>query len=157
MVRTVIIGAILGLVTAIYTRPLYRWLFERLRRKAPAAILTLLAVTVPIAVALVYSYLELLDFARYLAANETEIATRVLAKVEELPFVGGPNAGATVRRGVAMLAGAGTNVPEMLQETFTGLAVATAIFVFTAFYVFTDAERILNYLRGHVPPRYTEL
>jgi predicted PurR-regulated permease PerM len=157
MVRTVIIGAILGLVTAVYLRPVFRWIRDRTGKPGLAAALTLIALLIPVGIAVAYSYTEIIEFAKYLNTHESEIVARIEAKVTEVPFIGGENANQTVRGWVSALAGFGGRLPVMLKDAVGGFTVSLAIFIFTAFYVFTDTERIGGYLRGQVPPRYAVL
>src|SRR3712207_1507207 len=64
MVRTVIIAAILGIVIGVYLRPLFFWFLPRFgERRAPAGIVPLLLVIVPVFGVLAYSYLELAQVA----------------------------------------------------------------------------------------------
>jgi predicted PurR-regulated permease PerM len=51
----------------------------------------------------------------------------------------------------------GTNLLSGIRGAITSLAVAATIFMFTAYYVMTDAERIMDYIRDRIPPRYGEL
>jgi predicted PurR-regulated permease PerM len=51
----------------------------------------------------------------------------------------------------------GAAIPGALRRGLGKISVATTIFLFTAFYIFTDAERVTAYVRGKIPPRYTEL
>src|SRR5688500_561176 len=71
MVRSVIIASILGIVIGVYLRPLYfRFRAGCGGGRAPAGILTLLLVIVPVFGVLAYSYLELADVAAYVDRNQ---------------------------------------------------------------------------------------
>src|SRR3954466_12402041 len=63
MVRTVIIAAILGIIVASFTRPLYLWLLHKLPSTIVAATLTLLLLIVPAVGLTAYSYKEVADVA----------------------------------------------------------------------------------------------
>src|SRR6478672_6665285 len=77
MVRTVIIAAILGIIVASFTRPIYLWLFRRVPSKVVAATLTLMLLIVPVAALTAYSYEEVADVVGYIDAHQNEIATRI--------------------------------------------------------------------------------
>jgi predicted PurR-regulated permease PerM len=62
-----------------------------------------------------------------------------------------------VRHWVATASNYGVRIPEIVRGAIASFAVAATIFVFTAFYVLVDAERIGAYVRGKIPPRYSEL
>ena len=156
MVRTVIIATILGIIVAVYTRPVFLGLKSRVGRTA-AATLTILMVVVPVLALLVYSYVELKDVAEYVATNQIEIARKIDEAIRRLPFMEGADTADAVRRYVIAASNYGTRIPGQLQEALSGFAIAATIFVFTTFYVLVDAERIIEYLRSKVPPRYTEL
>src|SRR5687768_1655095 len=66
MVRTVIIAAIIGVVMAVFLRPIYARLADRTGRPAVAALLTLTVIIVPVLAALLYSYLEISTVVDYL-------------------------------------------------------------------------------------------
>src|ERR671930_2512906 len=59
MVRTVIIATILGVVVAVYLRPVYLRLHTTIPNKTTSATFTLLIVIVPVIVLLIYSYMEI--------------------------------------------------------------------------------------------------
>src|SRR5213075_2714208 len=79
MVRTVIIAAILGVVVAVYTRPMYKWLERTLGSSTAAATVTLLGVIIPVFALLIYSYTEIKDVAAYVSAHQDEIAAKINA------------------------------------------------------------------------------
>src|SRR5215208_255373 len=145
MVRTVIIAAILGIVIAAYLRPLYEWMLRRVKRRNVAALLTLIIVIVPIVGALVYSYLELTKVIEYVTTHTGEIATRIDLAVEKFTVFEGPKASSAIRGWVLRAANYGSSLPTALVEALSGFAVGAAIFLFTAFYIFTDSEKVVAY------------
>ena len=157
MVREVLIAAILGLVIAAYLRPLYRWIRARIGRSVPSAVLTLLTLILPIVGALAYSYLELVGVLTYVSENQTDVAARIDAAIRRLPFLGSVNATETIRQYVLMVSDYGSKIPAAVRETVIELSVAITIFLFTAAYVFTDADSIVSYVRSKVPARYDRL
>ena len=157
MVARVLMAAFLGVVIAIYLRPVYCWIVERLRRPAPSAIVALLLLIVPVLAALTYGYLEVRNAALYLDENAASVAARIQEALVSLPFVNNVEVQEAVHGGLIRAADYGTGVPDGVQDAIGGLSVAVAVFLFTAFYVLTDAESVVGYLRGKVPPRYAGL
>lgn len=157
MVRDVLIAAILGVVMAAYLRPLYAWLVRLVRNRSAAAFITLALVLVPVIAALAYSYVELVDVLRYVSAHKEEVAAQIDAALHRLPFMQGADTLATIRRWVLSVSDYGASIPGELRKGLARFSVAGTIFLFTAWYVFIDAETIVRYLRSKVPPRYTEL
>jgi predicted PurR-regulated permease PerM len=159
MVRSVVIAAILGLIIGFYIRPLYLWLLERMggRRATLAAILTLLGVTVPIVIILAYSYMELSGVGAYAAEHQQEIVRKVDEAVRRLPFLGSTTASAAVGRMVTEATAYGTRLPLAIREALAGFSVAATIFLFTAFYILIEAEKVGEYVTSKIPPRYHEL
>ncbi len=157
MVRKVIIGAILAVVIAVYLRPLYLIVRARVKRPSLAAILTLMIIIVPVLGAIAYSYLELRDVVKYLATHQGEVAGRIEQGIERLTLFRGKDVSQSVREAVLRASDYGGKIPGIVQEVIVEFSVATTIFLFTAFYIFTDSERIAGYLRAQVPPRYAEL
>jgi len=157
MVRTVIIATILGIIVAVYTRPVFMRLWKVFGNKSAAAALTLLAITVPVLGLLVYSYSEISDVAAYVATHQQEIVAKIDAAVRRLPFMGEADTRETIGRYVVATSDYGTRIPGLVRKALSGFAVAATIFIFTTFYVLVDAEKIGAYLRSKIPPRYSEL
>src|SRR5947208_5452904 len=93
MVRTVIIAAILGIIVASFTRPLYLGLLRRLPSKIVAATITLLLLIVPVVALTAYSYKEVADVVGYIDSHRDEIATRIDASLHKIPFLQNANTG----------------------------------------------------------------
>ena len=157
MVRGVLIAAILGVVIAAYLRPLYRYVLRLVGSPPWAALLTLVVILAPVAGALAYSYLEVVRVARYLAEHQHEIAAQIDAALSRFALFGRPDATAAVERWVIAASAYGTAIPGIVRRGVVRISVATTIFLFTAFYIFTDAEQVVAYVRGKLPPRYADL
>ena len=157
MVRGVLIAGILGIVIAAYLRPLYERVHRLLRSPSMAALLTLTLVLVPIVAALVYSYVEIVHVARYLAEHERDVTARIDEALRRIVFLDQVSASRTVEQWVLTASAYGAAIPGALRRGLARISVATTIFLFTAFYIFTDADRVTAYVRGKVPPRYAEL
>ena len=157
MVRTVIIATILGIIVAVYTKPLYERLRTALHSSTAAAAVTIVVIVVPVLVLLVYSYVEIKDVAEYLTAHQSEIVAKIDTAIRKLPFMEQANTRETIQRYVIATSDYGLRIPGLVRAALSGFAIAATIFVFTAFYVLVDSERIGVYLRSKIPPRYTEL
>lgn len=157
MVRTVIIAAIVGIVVAVYLRPIYRRALAALRSRGAAAVLTLLVLGVPVLALLAYSYSEIAATASYVDAHAQEIATRVDTALHRIAFLRTANTGATVQRWVLRASDYGARIPALVRNAVVELAVAASVFLFTAFYLLVDAEHIAAYVRTKLPPRYSGL
>lgn len=157
MVRTVIIAAILGVVIGAYLRPLYGRIRQGTDSSTLAGLLTLTLVIAPLVAMVIYSYVEISRVVQYVAANQTEIAIRIDESLRRFPFMGSLTTLEEIRVWVVRATDYGAQIPEMVRDTVIAVAVATTIFLFTAFYVLTDAEGIIAYVRSKIPPRYGEL
>ena len=157
MVRTVIIAAILGVIVASFTRPIYLWLYRKIPSQIVAATLTLLLLIVSVVGLTAYSYDEVTDVAGYIDTHKDEIATRIDASLHKFPFLQKANTQAAVRHYVVVASNYGANILSGLRSAVASLAIAATIFVFTVYYVLSDADRILDYIRSRIPPRYGEL
>src|SRR5690348_14645987 len=69
MVRTVIIATILGIIVAMYVRPIYLWMYKRIPNRVIVGTLTLLLLIGPVLALTVYSYEEIADVATYVSAH----------------------------------------------------------------------------------------
>jgi putative heme transporter len=157
MVRTVIIATILGIIVATYVRPIYLWLYKHMPNRVISGMLTLLLLIGPVLALTVYSYEEIADVATYVSVHREEIASKIDVSLHRLPFLQTANTGAAVKNYVITASNYGTNLLSGIRGAITSLAVAATIFMFTAYYVMTDAERIMDYIRDRIPPRYGEL
>jgi len=157
MVRNVIIAAILGAIVASFTRPVYLWLLKRFPNKVVASTITLCALILPVLALSAWSYKEIADVASYISTHREEIATRIDSSLHKLPFLQNANTSEAVRHYVVIASNYGTNILGGLRSAVATLAIAATIFVFTVYYVLSDADDILDYLRSRIPPRYGEL
>ena len=157
MVRTVIIATILGVVVAVYLRPVYLRFLKAIPNRTTSATITLLIVIVPVIALLIYSYLEIADVATYVDAHRQGIAAKIDAALHRIPFMQKANTGESVERWVVIASNYGTSIPNTLRAALGSFAIAATIFIFTAFYFMIDAERIGAYLRSKIAPRYQEL
>jgi predicted PurR-regulated permease PerM len=156
MVRTVVIASILGVIVAVYARPLFDRLQPRVGSSTAAA-LTILLIVIPILALLAYSYVEIKDVAQYVSTHQDEIVAKIDMAIRRLPFMGQVDTRETIEQYVIASSEYGTAIPGMLKDALSGFAIAATIFVFTTFYVLVDSERISAYLRSKIPPRYSEL
>jgi predicted PurR-regulated permease PerM len=157
MVRTVIIAAIIGVVMAVFLRPVYERLRDGTKRPALAAILTLTIIIVPILAALIYSYLEISHVVDYLNANQQSVVARIDTSLREFfPWIHA-NATGKIAAWVRRATDYGANIPEAVQEAVVTFAVSTTIFLVTTFYVLTEREQVVRYVRTKIPARYSQL
>jgi predicted PurR-regulated permease PerM len=157
MVRTVIIAAILGIIVAMYMRPVYLWLLKRIPSKVTAATITLLMLIVPIGALSAYSYEEIADVATYVSQHQDDIANKIDASLHRIAFLQHANTGAAVKHYVLVASNYGTNILGGLRSALASIAIAATIFVFTVYYVMGEADEIQEYLHSRIPPRYGEL
>lgn len=157
MVRTVVIAAILAVIVAVYVRPMYLWFLNRLTRRVPSALLTILIVIVPVLAAIAYSYAELSSAAEYIADHEAEIVARIDQAIRRIPFLRGETFTEQIREAVSSTSAYGARIVDSLQETIVEVSISAAIFLFTLGYILTDSETVSTYIRGKIPPRYAEI
>src|SRR5215468_3373039 len=123
MVRTVIIAGILGVIVAMYMRPVYLWLLPRVSSQIAAAALTLTLLIVPLFALTGYSYSEIADRAAYVNQHQDEIAKRIDAAVHRLPFMGAANTTATIRQAVIVASNYGTDILSGVRSALKTLAI----------------------------------
>jgi predicted PurR-regulated permease PerM len=157
MVKSVVIAAILGLIIGFYIRPLHLRLVARTGTRTLSAILTLLGVVLPVLAVLAYSYSELADVVGYASTHQTEITAKVDQAMNRLPFLKDAHAADAIAAFVVNATAYGTKLPLLLRSALAGFSVSATIFLFTAFYILIEAEKIGGYLSGKIPPRYAEL
>lgn len=157
MVRTVIIATILGVIVAMYMRPVYLRLLRWVPNRIASTTITLLLLIGPVIALTAYSYDEIADVAAYASVHRDEIASKIDLSLHQLPFLQNANTNRAVQHYVAAATNYGTNILGSLRKALASLAVAATIFIFTAYYVMVDAEEIVAYVRQRVPPRYGEL
>ena len=156
MVRTVIIAGFLGAVVAAYLRPVYQWMRDRMPRGL-AALLAILLLVGPLIGLLVYSYLQIADFATYVAVNRDQISNQIEVSLRRLPLLHDVELHGRVGKWVAAASNYGASIPGIVRSAMSRIAVATTIFLFTTFYVMVEWDSIVRFIRNRVPPRYTGL
>jgi predicted PurR-regulated permease PerM len=157
MVRTVIIAGFLGVVVAAYLRPVYEWLQERTRARSFAALVAILLLIGPLVGLLIYSYGQIADFATYVAQHRDEISMQIEVSLRRLPMLHDVELHGRVGKWVAAASNYGASIPGIVRHAMSRIAVATTIFLFTAFYVMVEMDTIVAFIRSRVPPRYTGL
>jgi predicted PurR-regulated permease PerM len=157
MVRTVVIAAILGLIIGFYIRPLHLWLVGRVGNRTLSAILTLLAFIVPVLAVLAYSYSELSDVVAYASQHQEEIVAKVDAAVQRVPFLKNARVNDALGKMVIAITAYGTQLPLQLRAALKEFTVSATIFLFTAYYILIEADKVGGYLASKIPPRYGEL
>jgi predicted PurR-regulated permease PerM len=157
MVKSVVVAAILGLIIGFYIRPMHLWILARTRSRNLSAILTLLAVILPVLLVLAYSYSELSEVVTYAAANQTEIVKKVDAAVQRIPLFKDARFSSALGGFVASATAYGSRIPGILKEAVKDFSIAATIFLFTAFYILIEADKVGAYIAGKIPPRYEEL
>ena len=157
MVRTVVIAAILGLIIGFYIRPLHLWLVTKTGNRTLSAILTLLAFIVPVLVVLAYSYSELSDVVTYASKHQEEIVAKVDAAVQRIPFLKNARANDALGKTVIAITAYGAQLPLQIKSALKEFTVSATIFLFTAFYILIEADKVGGYLASKIPPRYGEL
>jgi predicted PurR-regulated permease PerM len=157
MVRNVVIAAILGLIIGFYLRPMHLWLVRRSGNVTLSAILTLLALIVPVMIVLAYSYGELSDVVSYASKHQEEIVAKVDAAVQRVPFLKNARASDALGKMVIAVTAYGTQLPLQLRSALQDFTVSATIFLFTAFYILIEADKVGGYLASKIPPRYEEL
>jgi len=157
MVKTVVIAAILGLIIGFYIRPVHLWLVERTQRPTLSAILTLLAVILPVLIVLAYSYSELADVLGYASLHQEEIVKKIDAAVQRVPFLKDARSADALGKFVIDATAYGTKLPLAIKGALKDFSVSATIFLFTAFYILLEADKVGAYLSSKIPPRYEQL
>src|SRR5688572_10487115 len=114
MVRTVIIATILGVIVAVYMRPIYLRIRSALGNGSAAATCSILAIVLPILVLLIYSYMEVKDVATYVSTHQEEIVAKIDTAVRRLPFMQGADTHETIQRYVIAASDYGTRIPGLI-------------------------------------------
>ncbi|MEJ2503088.1 MAG: AI-2E family transporter [Gemmatimonadota bacterium] len=157
MVHKVIVAVIAGIVLAAYLIPLQLWLERRLKSSTLTAILVIILVIVPLGAIVTYSWVEISDTAEYLNQNRQAVADEITAALQRLPYGQDLEVREDMARWVSGVANRSRAIVEELQETLDIVVLSAAVFLFTLFYILTDHERIVEYIRGKVPGRYLPL
>jgi predicted PurR-regulated permease PerM len=157
MVKAVVVAAILGVIIGFYLRPLHLWLLRRVGNRNLSAILTLLLVILPVLLVLAYSYSETADVVGYAAMHQSEIVAKVDAAMKRIPFLNDAKVASALGNMVVAATAYGTRLPLLLKGALKDFSISATIFLFTAFYILIEAEKVGAYLAGKIPPRYEEL
>lgn len=157
MVHEVIVGAIAGLLLGVYMLPFQKWLQGHLRNEQLTAILGITLVTVPIVAVMIYSWNEISGAATYLSQNRETVAREINIALHRLPYFEGYDVEDELTRGVGLAATRTADVVEELGEAADIIVISVAVFLFTVFYILTNAGQIVRYVRARIPGRYRDL
>jgi predicted PurR-regulated permease PerM len=157
MVKSVVVAAILGVIIGFYIRPLHLRLLRRTGSANLSAILTLLGVIVPVLIVLAYSYSEMADVVGYAATHQDEIVLKVNAAVQRIPLFATGRFSTALGGFVANATAFGARLPLLIKGALTSFSISATIFLFTAFYILIEADKVGAYIAGKIPPRYDEL
>jgi predicted PurR-regulated permease PerM len=157
MVKTVVIAAILGLIIGFYMRPLHLWLVKRTNNQSLSGIITLLILIVPVLIVLAYSYSELADVLGYASQHQSEIVLKIDAAVQRVPFLKGAKSADALGKFVIDATAYGTRLPLLLKSALKDFTISATIFLFTAYYILLEADKVGAYLSSKIPPRYEHL
>ena len=111
----------------------------------------------PLVGVLVYSWSELAGAAEYLSENRQSVAHDINVALHRLPYFEAYDIEDELTQGVSAAATQTREIVDDFQETADILIISVAVFLFTVFYLLTDRDRIVRYLRAHIPGRYREL
>lgn len=156
MVRTVIIASILGAIVASYARPVYLNIERRIHHAGLAAVGTLFLLIVPAMALAAYSYVQINEVAGYVTAHQGAIADQIDVSLRQFPL-GNRVDPAAIRHGIAAATTFANEWLARVRATVANIAIAATIFLFTSFYVLIDADTIVGYIEGKIPPRYASL
>jgi predicted PurR-regulated permease PerM len=157
MVKSVVVAAILGLIIGFYIRPVHLRLLKRTGQRNLSAILTLLGVIVPVLIVLAYSYSEMADVVGYAATHQDEIVLKVNAAVQRIPLFQTTRFSTALGGFVVNATSYGARLPLLLKGALKSFSISATIFLFTAFYILIEADKVGSYIAGKIPPRYEEL
>jgi predicted PurR-regulated permease PerM len=157
MVHGVIVAIFAGVVAGLYLIPLEQRIRAGVNSRAAAAILTIVAFTLPLLAILAYSWFEISGAAAYLNQNSGMIVDRLSQGIRGLPWVRDFDLHDEIARGVATVANSSAQIVDELTDAVDILMIGIAVFLFTTFYVLTDHQRLQLYLRQRIPGRYRSL
>lgn len=157
MVRKILVAGVAGVVLGVYMIPFQRILQRRLPRRRASSIVTIIVVTVPLVALVAYSWVEITGAANYLNQHQKEVAHGLTLGLHRLPFTQGLRVEQDLSELVGKAASKAGNVADALTDAINIIVVSFAVLLFTVYYVLTDHERILDYLRRKIPGRYREL
>jgi predicted PurR-regulated permease PerM len=157
MVKSVVVAAIMGLIIGFYIRPLHLWLMQRIGSRNLSAMLTLVAVILPVLLVLAYSYSELADVVGYAVTHQGEIVAKVDAAVRRIPLFKDTRYNTALGGLIASATAYGARLPIILKGAVKGFSISATVFLFTSFYILIEAEKVGSYIASKIPPRYEEL
>ncbi|MEO7456297.1 MAG: AI-2E family transporter [Gemmatimonadaceae bacterium] len=157
MVKSVVIAAILGLIIGFYIRPLHLRIYARTGNGTLSAIITLAALILPVLAVLGYSYSELADVVTYASQHQPEIVQKIDAALRRMPFLRDFNTGKALGGVVVEATAYGARLPLLVKAAVKDFSISTTIFLFTAFYILLEADKVGDYVSGKIPPRYAQL
>ncbi|HEX7120414.1 MAG TPA: AI-2E family transporter [Longimicrobiales bacterium] len=157
MVADVAVAIIAGVVLGAFLIPFHDWLTRGVRKRWLSAILAITVVMLPLIAVLAYSWIEIADAAGYLEANSRDVVRRLTDVLQRIPFVRRIAVEENLSLLVAGIAARGDRLADEIQDAFGVITISIAVFLTTVFYILTEHERVIGYLRAKVPGRYRDL
>src|SRR6185369_10831952 len=115
------------------------------------------AVILPVLIVLAYSYSELADVLGYASLHQEEIVKKIDAAVQRVPFLKDARSADALGKFVIDATAYGTKLPLAIKGALKDFSVSATIFLFTAFYILLEADKVGAYLSSKIPPRYEQL
>ena len=157
MLKEVFVAVTAGIVAGAYLLPVHAWLTRRTNRSNLSAVLTIVALTVPVIAILTYSWIEIAAAARYLDENTAYILRRLTQGLSRVPYLRNLELSDDLPRWLAAVGSSTKAIVEELRETIDAVIIGFFIFLFTTFYILTDHVRISSYIQDRIPGRYRTL
>jgi predicted PurR-regulated permease PerM len=157
MIHGVIVAVVAGIVAGAYLIPLDAWLRRRVRSGALTAIVTIVLFTVPLVTILVYSWIEITGAAQFLNENRAEVLAGLNRGIRRIPFLQGYDLAEPLDALVQAVANSSANIVDELREAVDVVLIGVALFLFTTFYVLTQHDQIIRYIKARIPGRYRSL
>ena len=95
--------------------------------------------------------------ASYLGEHQDDVAAQLDRAMQRFGLRWGPGGPPSAHEWVVVASTYGASLPKVLRASIGRSPVGATVFLFTAFYILTDAASVVAYVRGKIPPRYGEL
>ncbi|HYE73782.1 MAG TPA: AI-2E family transporter [Blastocatellia bacterium] len=156
MVNRILVALLLGVVAGAYLLPLQTFLESKLKAKAGSALVTIALIVIPLLIITAYTWHELSGYPDYIQQQREQIITAISRAFSTyLPIrLESTRAGLEAAFAEAVLR-SGESV-RGLRSQASLLLVSTTLFFFTVFYVLTQRERIVAYLKLRISGDYLD-
>lgn len=157
LVHQVFVALLLGVVAAAYLMPVQAWLEDKLQARASSALITIGLIVLPLVAVAGYAWYELSGYSDYVQQERDNIIVSISESLARSFPVERESTRYGLDTAFAEAITRSAAAVQSLRESSALLLASASLFFFTVFYVLTQRNRLVRYIKVRVPGEYLPL